>query len=76
MNENVICRSNSEYADQPTAILWEGERIEIEEIISRWRSPEGKYFLVRTREDRQFKLFYDEVNDKWHLQPGELKKTT
>jgi len=68
----VECRSNSEYAERPLAVYWQGERLEVAEIISRWRTPQGKWFRIRTRkllskEDQIFDIFYNEANDAWQI---------
>ena len=70
----VECRSDSEYAERPLAVYWQGERLEIVEIISRWRTPDGKWFRVRTqklpsKEGQIFDLFYNEMNAAWQISP-------
>ncbi|MGD2158528.1 MAG: hypothetical protein PVG14_20005 [Anaerolineales bacterium] len=67
MNEIVECHSGHEYAERPTAIYWRGERLEIEQILSRWRIPGGKRFRVRTKDDQVFELFYGELYDEWRI---------
>lgn len=69
MNAQVFCRSSSEYAEQPTALVWEGNRLEINEIVSRGRVPEGKIFRVRTDDERIFDLNYDQLRDEWQIKP-------
>lgn len=44
----VECYSGSQYAERPTALTWEGERLEITAIVKRWRRPEERCFRVRT----------------------------
>lgn len=72
-NHIVYCRSDSEYAERPTALIWQGKRLQITEIIARWRTPEGKYFRVcadvSEATQNQFILHYDEVKHQWHIQP-------
>jgi len=68
----VECRSDSEYAERPRAVYWRGEHLEVVEIISRWRTPQGKWFKVRaqkslSKEDQIFDLFYNEANDGWQI---------
>jgi hypothetical protein len=70
----VECRSDSEYAERPLTVYWQGERLEVVEIISRWRTPDGKWFKVRTQkspsnEDQIFDLFYNETNAAWQISP-------
>ena len=69
LTEVVECHSGSAYAERPIALQWEGARLEIEEIESRWRIPGGKCFRVRTRDGRVFELFYGELYDEWRIHP-------
>jgi hypothetical protein len=70
----VECRSDSEYAERPLVVYWQGERLDVVEILSRWRTPDGKWFRVRTEnlssnEDQVFDLFYNETNAEWQISP-------
>jgi hypothetical protein len=70
----VECRSDSEYAERPLGVYWQGERLEVVEIISQWRTPEGKWFRVRTQKSPSkgvqiFDLFYHEMNAVWQISP-------
>ncbi len=67
--DTVECRSDSEYAERPLALTWQGTRHEIAEILSRWRGPGGKGFRVKTTDGRAFDLTYREVTDDWLIQP-------
>ena len=66
---NVECRSDSEYAERPLALTWEGTHYEIAEIVSRWRGPSEKGFRVKTADGYAFELTYREVPDEWNIQP-------
>jgi hypothetical protein len=63
----VECRSDAEYAERPLSVLWEGQRLEIAEIISRWRGPGEKGFRVQTADKQVFELTYREVPDEWQV---------
>ncbi len=65
----VECRSDSEYAERPLALTWLGRRLEIAEILARWRGPNEKGFRVKTTDGQAFELTYREVLDEWHIQP-------
>ncbi|MBE0409495.1 MAG: hypothetical protein IBX69_07170 [Anaerolineales bacterium] len=67
MDDLVECHSGSRYAERPTALHWQGERLEITEINKRWRTPHGIGFWVQTTTDQQFELFYQEASDQWQL---------
>lgn len=64
---NVECRSDSEYAERPIALYWQGQRLPVSEILARWRTPEGKYFRVRTEDLQIFELFYAERLGEWQI---------
>lgn len=65
----VECRSDSEYAERPLALTWEGQRLEVAEILTRWRAPGEKGFCVRTRDGQVFELTYREILDEWSIRP-------
>jgi hypothetical protein len=67
MNDLVECHSGHEYAERPTALHYQGERMKIAEIITSWRDPGGKVFQVRTTTEQYFELFYNEGSDEWQL---------
>jgi glucose-1-phosphate thymidylyltransferase len=64
----VTCRSSATYAERPVSFEWGGNRLEIDAILSRWRTQFGRGFRVRTKNNRQFTLFYDEGEDDWLIE--------
>jgi len=69
MEDSVECRSESSYPEKPVALTWEGARHEVEAILSRWQSPEGVGFRVRTTDGLVFELDYGTATDAWHITP-------
>jgi hypothetical protein len=67
--EVVECSSDTEYADRPLALTWQGQRLEITEILGRWRCPDGKGFRIKTTGGQAFELTYREIPDDWLIQP-------
>jgi hypothetical protein len=65
----VECRSDTEYAERPLSLTWQGYRYEIAEILSRWRGLGEKGFRVKTANGQAFELTYHEISDTWHVQP-------
>lgn len=63
----VECHSGSQYAEYPTALHWQDQRLEVTEILAQWRSPQGRHFRVRTRDDLIFELTYLEEQDDWRI---------
>ena len=70
MQVTVIVESYSghTFAERPIAFLWDEQRHVVENIIKRWRSPEGPGFRVVTADGKRFDLTYREDQDKWSLQ--------
>ena len=69
MMDSVECRSDTEFAERPLALMWDGTRYEIAEIVARWRGPNEKGFRVKTASGASFELTYREVPDEWQVQP-------
>jgi len=67
MPDLVECYSGTKYAERPLTFSWQGERLSITEILSAWRTPEGKGFRVQTQGGRVFELLFDEAKDEWHI---------
>jgi hypothetical protein len=67
MNELVECHSGFEYAERPVALTWQNQRLEIDEVVERWRIPGAKCFRVRTTDGQIFELFYGELYDEWRI---------
>lgn len=63
----VECHSGFEYAERPVALVWQGVRLEIEQIEAAWRIPGAKRFRVRTTDGQVFELFYGELYDEWRI---------
>ncbi len=66
-NDRVECHSGYEYAERPTAVWWEGQRLEVEGVEAEWRISGGKKFRVRTAGRRVFELLYVELYDEWRV---------
>jgi hypothetical protein len=56
LTDTVECHSGSVYAERPTAFTWQGRRFIVDEILSRGRTPQLKWFRVRTTDDLVFEL--------------------
>jgi len=67
MNDQVYCRSDNKYAERPVALVWEGEKLEIEEVYASWRTPDGISFRVQTVNKQTFNLHYNESKDNWQI---------
>lgn len=73
MNAQVECHSGYAYAERPDAFTWEGERLEVAEVLGSWRTPDGKRFRVRTTEGLSFDLLYQEAEDEWRIEMIQIR---
>ena len=48
-------------------MVWQGQRYPVTRIESRWRTPEGPAFCVRTETGERFELHYHEAQDGWTI---------
>lgn len=65
---SVYCLSSSAYADQPLAFDWQGKRRAVRQVLDRWRTPQGIGFRVRSEDEQDFELFYDETREQWSIE--------
>ena len=66
-NLKVNCYSGHTYAERPRSFLWRGREYEVEEIERAWQEPGERYFQVRTRDNKLFRLCYNEIQKQWSL---------
>jgi hypothetical protein len=66
-NLKVNCYSGHTYAEQPRSFTWEGREYEVEEIERAWLEPGERHFRVRTRDNKLFRLCYNEIQKQWSL---------
>ena len=50
-------------------MVWRGRRFPVARVERRWRTPEGPAFSVETEQGAHFDLHYDELEDRWAIQP-------
>jgi hypothetical protein len=63
----VKCYSGSRYAERPVSFVWGDEAYEVEEIEREWQEPGERYFQIRTKDNKIFKLCYNETQEEWSL---------
>jgi len=63
----VRCYSGHTYAERPMSFEWEGVEYEVEEIEKAWQEPGQRYFQVRTKDNKLFRLCYNETEKQWSL---------
>jgi len=64
MSDIVECHSGFTYAERPAALTWQGKRLIIAEILSQGRTPQVKWFRVRTTDGQLFDLSYADATDE------------
>ena len=54
--------------ERPRQFVLDEDIFEIDAVENQWRSPEAKYFKVRTAGGKHYLLRYEEGQDQWMLQ--------
>jgi hypothetical protein len=67
MSEQVECYSGSVYPERPTALHWQGQRLEIVQVLGAWHTPLGRRFRVQTADLQLFELLYRQAEDDWQI---------
>ncbi|MEJ5313772.1 MULTISPECIES: hypothetical protein [Anaerolinea] len=67
LNVRVECRSEYTYPQRPVALWFDQNRVEVAEVESESRTPQGKVFRVRLANGRCFELLYEELTDAWSV---------
>jgi hypothetical protein len=68
MDETVECYAGYMSPERPRAFVWQGERVEVVEVLVRGRLPGEHWFRVRSGGGEFFDLTYTIETDEWHVQ--------
>jgi hypothetical protein len=68
-SSRVECYSGHTYPQDPRVVIWKGRRLPVISIEQRWRTPQGPGFSVETEGGVRFTLQYDELKERWAIQP-------
>ena len=63
----VKCYSGHIYAERPAFFWLDEKEYEVKEVENEWLEPDGRYFLVRTVDNKLYQLCYNETDDYWSL---------
>ena len=63
----VIAYSGFAGEQEPKALIYEDERLDVLGVADRWYDPEGKYFKVRASDGAIYLLRCDAVTLEWSL---------
>lgn len=64
---SVECYSGFDYANWPTAVVYNGRRMNISRVLAEEYTPDGKRFHVVLEDGRPLMLEYRELEDAWML---------
>jgi hypothetical protein len=53
--------------ERPKAFTVAGRRVEVEEVIERWRGERHDYFKVKGSDGQRYTIRYDRGQDGWEL---------
>lgn len=71
-NKNSIevkCYSGYKAVERPLEFLYKDKVFKVREILQRWYGEEEIGFIVKTEDDKIFKLIYCSDADKWKITP-------
>ncbi len=63
----VDCYAGSRGAETPGRFILETQLVEIQAIVEQWRSPDHRYFKVRTASTESYTLRQDVRSGVWEL---------
>ena len=63
----VTCYSGHTYAERPKSFQWQGTKYEVETVEKSWREPGSRLFQVKIKDNKRFRLCYDEIQKQWSL---------
>jgi len=66
-NPTVKCYSGHTYAQEPRSFTWEGVEREVAAIEKAWQEPGERRFLVKTGDNKSFRLCYNEARKRWSV---------
>jgi hypothetical protein len=64
----VRCYAGASYPERPVAFEWEGDWLDVCEVLWQARTPEGLVFDVCAEDGKQYRLVWKEVKDEWTVQ--------
>jgi len=63
----VDCYSGHIVDETPRRFDWQGEAVEVGEIVTRWQEPDYRYFKVRGKNGCLYLLAHNRMSQKWSL---------
>lgn len=66
-NPTVKCYSGHTYAQEPRSFTHEDVECEVVAIEQAWQEPGERHFLVKTGDNKFFRLCYNEAKERWSV---------
>jgi hypothetical protein len=66
----ILAYSGGRGEEEPRALRLGGERVEVREVLARWKQPSGRFFRVATEDGHVHELFCREADLSWWLVVG------
>ena len=66
-NLKVNCYSGHTYAEEPRSFQRQRVEYEVAEIEGAWQEPGERHFEVKTKDNKTFRLCYNEAQKEWSL---------
>ena len=67
MDVTVECYAGHRGEETPRAIVLDGRRVEVAEVLDRWLSPDHRYFKVAGGDGALYILRHDVESGRWSL---------
>jgi hypothetical protein len=62
---DVRCYAGASYPERPVAFVWEGQWLEVVEVLRQVRTPEGLLFVVVAGDGLRYRLAWIQASDEW-----------
>jgi len=66
--------SGSRLHERPRRFTWEGEWLQVRQVLKTWYDPENLHFQVAAENGRVFLLRYARPRDTWTARPGKRQE--
>ncbi|MDD5306617.1 MAG: hypothetical protein PHU25_04780 [Deltaproteobacteria bacterium] len=67
MRVEVVCYSGYRGEETPRALVVGERRLEVKEVLGRWREPDRRYFELLCADGATYLMSHDEEHDLWEL---------
>ena len=64
----VEAYAGASYPERPTAVWRQDQRLEVEQVVRSWRTPDGLHFLVEIEKIGRVELFYHDQDGGWKIE--------